>query len=195
VPSQQGASPVDYHDSVFLGDQRHVAPIWPFVKICTPGEGPRCHEASHHAVVLKLVPDGVCMVWIGLLEKPLELVHRQLRRTLAAVCIGRDASHTGATRLLVVAIIVDSRGRGPLKALLMPLAAAFDDLVGAVSGYIGKCPLVTARGRLPASLCRAKHDCLVAGGALGGDIVQLLELAPDGVSVSTVMRALCVVLG
>jgi hypothetical protein len=40
----------------------------------------------------------------------------------------------------------------------------------------------TARGCLPTSLGRAKHDHLITGGALGGDVVRLLECFPEEVA-------------
>jgi hypothetical protein len=83
------------------------------------------------------VPDGVCMVWAGLLEKPLEVVHRQPHRTLVIARGGRDAPHAGATHLLVVAIVVPGHGHCPWKAYFAPVVASFDALLGAASGDIG----------------------------------------------------------
>jgi hypothetical protein len=83
------------------------------------------------------------VVWAGLLEKPLKVVRRWPHRTLAAACIGRDASHTRASRLTVVAVIADGHGRGPLRALFVPLDAAFDTLLGVVSGDVRRCLLIT----------------------------------------------------
>jgi hypothetical protein len=74
LPDGGGASPVDHHDSVFLRERCRITPIWPFIELRTLGEGPYGHEASHHAEVLKLVLDGVCVVWAGLLDKPIEVV-------------------------------------------------------------------------------------------------------------------------
>jgi hypothetical protein len=73
-----------------------------------------------------------------------------------------------------VAVIAVGHGRSPLKALFAPLVAAFDALLGVMSGNIERCPLVVARCHLPAFLCMAKHGRLVASGALGGDAMQLL---------------------
>jgi hypothetical protein len=84
-------------------------------------------------------------------------------------------SHAGATHLAIVALIMAGRGCSPLKALFVPLFAAFDALLGALGGDIRQCLLVAARGHLPASRCGAKRDRLIAGGALGGDAAQLLE--------------------
>jgi hypothetical protein len=67
------------------------------------------------------VSDGVCVVWAGFLEEPLEVVRRRPHLTLVVVHGGRDAPHTGATRLPVVAIVVVGRGHGPLMELLAPL--------------------------------------------------------------------------
>jgi hypothetical protein len=80
-----------------------------------------------------------------------------------------------AACLSVMAII--TAGRSPLKALFAPLIAAFDTILGVVSGDIGWCFLVAARCCLPASLCRAKHGRLIVGGVLGGDATRLLKLA------------------
>jgi hypothetical protein len=44
-----------------------------------PCEGSCGHEASHHAIVLELVPDGVCVVQAGFFEKPPDVVCRQPR--------------------------------------------------------------------------------------------------------------------
>jgi hypothetical protein len=85
-------------------------------------------------LVFDLVPNGVCVVWIGLLKKPLEVVHGQPQWTLVTVSGGRDASHAGATCLPVMVVITAGHGRGPLKGLLAPLVATFDTLLGIVSG-------------------------------------------------------------
>jgi hypothetical protein len=80
------------------------------------------------------VPDGVCVVWVGLLEKPFELVCRRSHLTLVIVCGGLGALHVGATCLIVVAV---SHGRGPMKAMLVTLFAAFDAHLGAFGGDVG----------------------------------------------------------
>jgi hypothetical protein len=40
--------------------------------ISLPSEGPRRNEASHHVVVLELVPDRICVVLEGLLKEHLK---------------------------------------------------------------------------------------------------------------------------
>jgi hypothetical protein len=112
--------------------------------------------------VLELVPDEVCVVWSSFLKEPLEVVFRRPRLMLVAACSGRSASHAGAARLPIVAIIMVGCGRGPLDALLAPLFATLDALLGTVGGDVGWLLLVAARGRLPTSLCRVKHAHLVA---------------------------------
>jgi hypothetical protein len=118
LPDGGGAPPVDHHDSVFLVERHCVGPVRHFIKLQTQGEGPRGDEASHHVTVLELVPDRVCMVWSGMLEKPLEVVHRRPHQTLFTAHSHRDVSPTGATHLLVIAVITVSHGHGPLKACL-----------------------------------------------------------------------------
>jgi hypothetical protein len=57
--------------------------------------------------------DGVCVVWAGLLKKPLEVVCRRPHQAPVAVCGGRDVSHTGPARFLVTTIIMACHGCGP----------------------------------------------------------------------------------
>jgi hypothetical protein len=104
--------PLDDHDDIFLDEGHHIAPVQTFVELRTPGEGPRGHEAPHHATIFELVTDGVCMVWAGFLEGSLELVLGQHCLTLVTACGGRDAPHAKATCLPVVAIIMVDRGSG-----------------------------------------------------------------------------------
>jgi hypothetical protein len=120
------------------------------------------------------VPDGVCVVWAGLFVKPFEVV-------MVVVCGGRGAPHARVARL---ADVVIGHGHGPLKVLLALLFAAFDALLGAVGGDVRRRLPVAAQGYLPASLGRAEHDHLVAGGVLGGDVVQLLDHVPAEVAMS-----------
>jgi hypothetical protein len=56
------------------------------------------------------------------------------------------------------------------------LVVAFNAHLGIVSGDVRCHLLVVAR------LCGAEHDCLVAGGVLGGDATWLLERASDEVA-------------
>jgi hypothetical protein len=64
------------------------------------------------------------------------------------------------------------RGCGPLTALLAPLFAAFDALLGAVGGDVGRCLHVTTWGHL------------TAGGVLSGDAARLLRRVPEEVAMS-----------
>jgi hypothetical protein len=107
------------------------------------------------------VPDGVCVVWAGLLEKPFEVVCSWARLTIFAI----------------------GHGHGPFKVSLVRHFAALDALLGAVGGDVEWRLPAAARGHLPASLGRVKHDCLVADGALGGYAMSALP------------RALCALLG
>jgi hypothetical protein len=94
-----------------------------------------------------------------------------------------------------VAVIATTHGRGPLKVLLAPVLATFDVFLGVVSGDVGRCLLVATRGCLPASLGRAKHDHLIAGGVLGGDAARLFKRSPEEVAMSALPWALHTALG
>jgi hypothetical protein len=182
-----GASPVNRHDSVFLKKRCHVAIIWPIIEHCSPGKRPHGHEASHHATILEHVPDVVCVVWIGLFKKPLEVDYRRHHLLLITMCVGRRVSPTGAARLTIIAI-----GCGPLKALLAPLSATFDALLGVVGGDVRRHLPIASWGHRLASLGRAKHDYLIAGSALGGDATWHLEHVPKGFSTSALPWDPCV---
>jgi hypothetical protein len=93
------------------------------------------------------MPDGVCVVLAGLHEKPLEVVCRWPHWTLVTVHGDRYAPHAEAICLPVMVIIADGQGRSPLKALFVPLVAAIDALLGAVSSFIGWRLLIAARRR------------------------------------------------
>jgi hypothetical protein len=137
-----GVPPVDRHDGFVLGEGRRIAPVWTFIKLRTPGEGPYGHEAPHHATVLELVLDGVFVVWAGFLVEPLEVVHWRPCLTLVAAYNGRDAPHAGAAHLLVIVV---GHGCGPLKMLLVPLFAALDALHATVDGDIGLCSFIATQ--------------------------------------------------
>jgi hypothetical protein len=88
APPRWGASSIDHHDCIFPDKRCRIAPARVFVELCTLGGGPQGHEAPHHATVLELVLDGVCVVWTGLLEEPLEVVRRRPHLMLSTVCGG-----------------------------------------------------------------------------------------------------------
>jgi hypothetical protein len=117
----------------------------------------------------------------GRLEKPLEVVRQWPHRTLVTSHGGQDMSHAGAAC-------------PPAVAIIAPLVAAFDDLLGALCGDVGWCLLIAAPCCLPACLRRVKHVHLIVGGALGGDPARLLKCVPEEVAMSALPRALCTAL-
>jgi hypothetical protein len=110
------------------------------------------------------------------------------------VCGVRAMPHAGATSLPVIAIIMDGRGRGPLKALLAPLFEALDSLLVVVGGDVRWCSLTAARDHLLASLGWTRHDRLIASGVLGADVARCLECVPEEVAMLTLVQAPCAVL-
>jgi hypothetical protein len=135
------------------------------------------------------------VVWVGFLEEPLKEVHGRPRLTLVTVCGGRGAPPAGAASIPVVAVIMVSCGRCPLKVLLAPIFITLDTLPADVDGDVGWRSLITAQGRLPASLGLVKHNRLIAGGVLGGDAAWCLECVPAKVAMLTLERAPCAALG
>jgi hypothetical protein len=84
--------------------------------------------------------------------------------TLVIVRRRRDTFYIRAAYLPVAAVVVASCGRGPPRVLLMPLFTALEALLSAADSDVRHCLLAAAEGHLPASLGRAKHDHLIAGG-------------------------------
>jgi hypothetical protein len=89
-----------------------------------------------------------------------------------------------------MAIVAAGHGHSALMVLFAPLVAAFDALLGEVSDDVGWRFLVATRCFLPTSLCRVKHGLIIAGGVLGGDVMQFLKRAYEKVIISTLPRAL-----
>jgi hypothetical protein len=125
----------------------------------------------HHVAVLKLVPNGVHVVWAGLLEHSLEVVGRRPGLTHVAIHGSRHMPRAGATHLPVVVIVVVGRGRSQLRTLLAPLLAALGALPGSLHGDVEWRLPATAWGHLPASWREVKFGHLTIGGVLGGDAV------------------------
>jgi hypothetical protein len=77
----------------------------------------------------------------------------------------------------------------------VPLVAAFDVVLGNVSGDIGRRLHITARARFPSRMCRAVHDRLIVGGVLASDAAWLFERASKRVSLFASPSALLTVTG
>jgi hypothetical protein len=187
-PHWEGASSKDRHYCVFPGESQHVPRARVSVDFCTLSEEPRDHDTLHHVTVLELVPNGVCVVWLHLLEEPLEVLYRRLYLTVVVVHDGRDTHHIEATCL---PIIMFSHGHAPFKAQVVPLLATLDALLAAVDRDVGWCHLGATWGHLPVSLGKMKFGCLVAGGVLGGGAAWLLEGVPKNIVVFTLTWVLC----
>jgi hypothetical protein len=69
-----------------------------------------------------------------------------------------------------------------LEGIVYTPFATFDALLVVVGGDVRRRLPVTTWGRLTTSLGWAKHACLVAGGALGGDATWLRERVPEEVA-------------
>jgi hypothetical protein len=82
-----------------------------------------------------------------------------------------------AACLAIVAV-----SHGPLKALLVPLLATFGALLSAMDDDVRWRLPVATQGRLPASLGRVKHDCLVVGSVLDGNVARLLKRVPKEIA-------------
>jgi hypothetical protein len=111
---------VDRHDHIFPEEGHHVSLTPVFFQFHVLGEGPQDHEALHHAAVLEPVVDDVRVVRADLLEESLEVVYWW-------PCLAFDTTYGGR------------------DALLLPLLATLNVLLGALEGDAGRRRLATAR--------------------------------------------------
>jgi hypothetical protein len=123
------------------------------------------------------------------------MIRGKPRLTFVTTCGGQAAPHARAARLPVIAIIMVSRGCGPLKVLLAPLFVALDALLAVVGGDIRRRSLIAARYHLPSSLGWKRHDRLIASGVLGGDVGWRIECVPEEVAMLALVQAPCIMLG
>jgi hypothetical protein len=120
------------------------------------------------------VLDGVHVVWVGLLEESLEVVHQWPRLALQTMHSSDDTLHAGAINFLVVVIVIVDHDRNSLRALFTPLLAALGAPLGILDGIDGWHCVVATWSRLLAAWDIEKFGRLLSGGVLGGDAAQLL---------------------
>jgi hypothetical protein len=159
---------VDHHNRIFPREGHHVVSAQVFLGFLVPGERPRGHEILHHATVLELLLEGVCVVQAGLLEESLRVVCRQPCLVLATACGGHDALQVRAVRFLVIIVIV-SHDRNPLRAPFSHLLATLGALLGISDGGVGWCRFAATGDRFPPTWDRDRVNSILAGGILGGD--------------------------
>jgi hypothetical protein len=158
-----GASTVNRHDCVFLGEGHRVAPVRVLIEFHTPSWGPRDHKTLHHVAVLELVPDGVHVVCAGLFEESLEVFGRQTRLTLVTMHDSHDAPLAGTARHPIIGVVIVGRGCNPLRTLLVPPLAALGALSSAFYSdavqFLGGVPenvIVFALARVPRAAFRSR---------------------------------------
>jgi hypothetical protein len=188
TPPWRRASTVNHHDHIFPREGHHVTPAQVLIESCTPGRGPQNHETLYHVAVLELMPDEVCVVWVGHLEESLEVVGRRPHLTLVTLHGSRDVPLAGAAHFLVFAIVIVDCSHSPFRTLLVPPLAALCALPSASDSDIGWCLPVAAWGHLLASWRKMKFGRLTASGVLGGAAAQVLGPVPKNVIVFALLR-------
>jgi hypothetical protein len=116
VPPWMGVPIVDHHDHIFRV----------FLGLPVPGEGG--HKILHHATVLELMLDGVCVVRACLLEESLEVLCQWPLLALATARDGHNALHVEVAYFLVVVVFVVGHSCNPLRVsfrLFLPPLAFF----------------------------------------------------------------------
>jgi hypothetical protein len=158
----EGVPIIDRHDRIFPKEGCHVTSAQVFLEFPTLGEGPLGHEILHHVAVIELMLDGVCMVWVGLLDESLEVVCRRAHLALATARGGHNLRHAGVICFLVLDVILVSHSHNPLRPPLMPLHATLGVPPSILDGSVGWRRVTTAWDR-------EKFRCFLVGGVLCGD--------------------------
>jgi hypothetical protein len=116
-----GAPPVNQHGRLFFGEGGSNLPHRVTFGLLAPGESPYGHVVLHHGAFLQRMPNGVCMIGTGCLEKLLEVMCRLPHLALEVTLSGGHDLLIGVPSLLVVIpLIAASSERNSLGPPLQP---------------------------------------------------------------------------
>jgi hypothetical protein len=123
------------------------------------------------------MPNVVCMIGAGHLEKLLKVINVLPHLALEVALDDGDELLVGIIGLLVVVVLVtDGSDCDSLGSLLRPPIVAFGALLCALASCLEWHPSTTTGGRLPIALDKNGLDCLLTRGVSGGDVEQRLWL-------------------
>jgi hypothetical protein len=118
-----------------------------------------------------LVPDGVCMIWAGLLEEVFKVIGRLLRLTLEVVLSSSDVFFIKVLSLLIIVTLLAAGGNGdPLGVPLWAPLIGFGTSLYLFADGLRQCPSATNRGHLPLALDKNSPNCFLTRGASGHDV-------------------------
>jgi hypothetical protein len=166
----EDGSVVDRHDCLLLGEGCNGLSPWVALGLPALGESSRGHVVFNHGAIFDLVPDGVCMLWGGHLEKLLRVISRLQCLVLEIALSGSDVFLIG----VVVIVVAASSNCDPLGASLWSLLTTLVTPLSTFAGSLGWCPSAIARDCLLVALDEDGPDHLFTRGVLGDNVKELL---------------------
>jgi hypothetical protein len=97
---------VDWHDCLISREGHGNLSYWVTFGPLALGESPRGHVVLYHGAFFKLVPDRVCLVWVGCLEKLLEVMGRLPCLALEVMPGSSNVLLVGVVDVLVVVSLI-----------------------------------------------------------------------------------------
>jgi hypothetical protein len=79
-------------------------------RLLAPGKSPHGNVVLHHSAFLQFVPDGVCVIGTGCLEKLLKVVSGLLRLALEIMLSSSDELLIRVANILVVVTLIVAGG-------------------------------------------------------------------------------------
>jgi hypothetical protein len=120
------------------------------------------------------VPNGICMVGSGRLEKLIEVIGRLPRLALEITLGSGNELYVGIVSLLVVVtLVIAGSDCASLGLLLWPPLGAFGAPLHAFAGCLDWSPSAIAGDRPLIALDENNPDCLLTRGVPGGNVEQL----------------------
>jgi hypothetical protein len=111
-----------------------------------------------HSLSLCLM--GVCMVWLGHLEKPLKVISR-LSCLVLQIALNHDGVFLIEVISLLVIVIIASGKCDMLGVPLWPPHTTFGAPLSAFAKSLGQCPSAASRDRLFVALDENGPNCLL----------------------------------
>jgi hypothetical protein len=171
-----GLPTVNQHDRLLFRKRGGSFPRRVALGLLALGKSSRGHVVLHHGAFLQLVPDKVCMIGAGCLQKLLKVIGGQSCLSLDLALGGGNELLVGVTNIFVLVTLVASGGdHDSLGSPQWPPLVASGAPFYALVGCLGWCSPTAVGGCLPATLDKNSPDCLLARGIPGGDVEKLLR--------------------
>jgi hypothetical protein len=130
---------VNRYDCLFFKERGSNLPRRVTFGLLPLSKSPRGHVVFHHGTFLQLVPNRVCMIGAGCLEKVLDVISGLPRLALEVVLNSGNELLIGVTDLLVIVpssqlVVIVTHWGHRFSPFLLPLVLLFAPLPAVLSG-------------------------------------------------------------